>query len=89
MRRKHKRSWTGTDLWAALHVDYASWMTTEARLLQKQLDQLGPRPEEGIRAYCDQAGVLALNMADVERPLDSKFMVDKVLDGLLKERPAW
>jgi hypothetical protein len=88
-RQKYKRARTGADLWAALHADHASWMATEAPLLQKQLDKLGPGPGEGVRAYCDRAGVLALDMADVGRPLDHKFMVDKVLDGLLKERPAW
>jgi hypothetical protein len=35
------------------------------------------------------ATVLALDMADVERSLDPRFMVDKALDGLLKERPVW
>jgi hypothetical protein len=89
MRQMYKRARTGADLWVALHADHASWMATEAPLLQKQLDQLGPGHGEGVRAYCDRAGVLALDMADVGRPLDHKFMVDKVLDGLLKERQAW
>jgi hypothetical protein len=89
MRQKHKRARTGADLWAALHADYASWMATDAPLLQKQLEQLGLRPGEGIRASFHRAGVPPLDMADVERPLDHNFMVGKVLAGLLKDRPAW
>lgn len=85
----HVRTDSGRAIWDALALEYAEWQCTQAPVLHQRLSSLGPNPGETVSAYCDRAVLLSAAMTDVGRPINDAFLVDSVLQGLARERPAW
>ena len=89
MTRLHVRTESGKQIWDDIARDFRDWTATQAPVLQQQLRDLGPRADEGVAAYCDRAILLAADLRDVGRTLNDAYLVDAVLAGLVRERPAW
>jgi len=76
-------------MWDEIAVGYSEWQSTQAPVLQMELSSLCPRVGETVGAYCDRAILLSAAMTDVGRAVNDAFLVDAVLHGLARERPAW
>lgn len=89
MTQLHVRTESGAKIWLDLALEYAAWQSTQAPLFMLQLSSLGPAYGETVGDYCARAILLSASLEDVGRPINAAFLVDTVLQGLARERPAW
>jgi hypothetical protein len=89
MNRLHVRTKSGKEMWLNIVSGFEEWRATQAPALQREFQALAPRTGEGVEAYCNRALMLAEDMRDVGREVNDAFLIDAVLQGLVRERPAW